>query len=46
MFVWLAYSAVDGLLRLRTREEISVSMMTTLVLMLALSNFARNLADA
>ena len=43
MFVWLAHSGIDGMLRLRTREEISISMMTILLLMLVLSTFAKNL---
>lgn len=43
-FLWLTCSALDGMLRLRTREEVSISMMTILMLMLVLSTFARNLA--
>jgi hypothetical protein len=43
--VWLAYSGIDGMLRLRSREEISISMMTILMLMLFLSTSAKNLAS-
>ncbi|KIW07795.1 uncharacterized protein PV09_01719 [Verruconis gallopava] len=42
--LWLACCTVDGILRLRTREEISLSMMTILMLMFVLSTFARHLA--
>jgi hypothetical protein len=44
-FVWLTYSGVDGMLRLRSREGISISMMTILMLMLFLSTSAKNLAS-
>jgi hypothetical protein len=43
-FLWLLCSALDGVLRLRAREEIAISMITILMLMLVLSTFARHLA--
>ena len=44
--VWLVSSGLDGMLRLRTREEVFISMMTILVLKLALSTFVRDLTGS
>jgi hypothetical protein len=42
--LWLVCSGLDGMLRLSTRQEVSVSFITILMLMLTLSTFARHLS--
>lgn len=44
MLLWLACSSVDGMIRLRTREEISMSMIGLLVMFFVLSHFANYFA--